>query len=112
MEISSITNAISATKPSTSGSVADTRSSKSLISAVEPPTSTRADPSLRQTSGSSARIQSTVCRAPMSSGSTDSTAVSSALVLSSANWGGDTETMLGAPVIRWRTAASVWAVFG
>ena len=78
MEISSITNAISATNPNTSGlRVLDTRSSKSLISAVGPPTSMRAF--APGTVGSCSRIQSTVSRAPMSSGSTDSTADSSAL---------------------------------
>jgi hypothetical protein len=48
----------------------------------------------------------------MSSGSTDSTADSSALVLSSANWGGVTEMMLGACVICRRTAASAWVCSG
>lgn len=48
----------------------------------------------------------------MSSGSTDSTADSSALPLSSAYWGGDTETMFGACVIRWRTAPTVWLCSG
>ena len=42
----------------------------------------------------------------MSSGSTDSTALISALLLSSANTGGDTETTLGACVIRCRIAVS------
>ena len=99
IEINSITKAISATKSSTSGSVCDTRSSKSLISAVGPPTSTRAVPA-SGILGSCVRIQSTVSRALMSSGSTDNTADSSALLLSSANCGGATETMLGACVIR------------
>ena len=77
METSSITNAISATNPNTAGCVLLTRSSKSLISAVGPPTSIFAlSPT---TGGSSARIQSTDSRAAMSSGSTDSTAETSAL---------------------------------
>ena len=77
IEISSITNAISATNPNTAGCVFDTRSSKSLISAVGPPTSIFAlGPA---TDGSCARIQSIDSRAAMSSGSTDSTADTSAL---------------------------------
>jgi hypothetical protein len=76
IEISSITNAISATNPNTAGCVADTRSSKSLISAVGPPTSTRA--LAPGAPGRCSRIQSTVSRAPMSSGSTESTADSNA----------------------------------
>ena len=84
MEIKSITNAMSATSSNTVGKVSDTRSSKSLISAVGPPTSICAALA-PATSGSWDRIQPTVSRAPMSSGSTDNTAVSSALPLSSAN---------------------------
>ncbi|CKO28638.1 Uncharacterised protein [Mycobacterium tuberculosis] len=97
IEINNIKNAITATKTSTSGCVADTRSSKSLIRAVGPPTSTCAAPATR---GSWVRIQVMVSRAPKSSGSTDSTALSKALPLSSANRGGATETTLGACAIR------------
>jgi hypothetical protein len=48
----------------------------------------------------------------MSSGSTDNTADSRALPLSSANCGGATETMLGACVIRCRIAPMVWLCSG
>ncbi len=105
IDTSSITNAIVATNRNTSGWVLETRSSKSLISAVGPPTSTRAfGPAA---CGSLSRIQSTDSRAARSSGSTDSTADSSALVLLSANAGGCTACTLGARVISWRTASIV-----
>ncbi len=90
-----MTNAISATKANTSSCVCATRSSKSLISAVGPPTS-MLTPDASGSSGSVARSQSTVSRARMSSGSTASTADNSALRLSSENTGGATDTMLTA----------------
>ena len=100
-----IVKAISATNTNTSGSVAATRSSKSLISAVGPPTSTRiaGEPAA---AGRCARIQSMVSRAAMSSGSTDSTADSRPLRPSLPNTGGATEAILGARVISWRIAAN------
>src|SRR6201997_2620639 len=99
MEISNITNATVDTNRNTPGWVRATRSSKSLISAVGPPTSMRVS-SAPGTCGSCWRIQEMVSRADMSSGSTDNTADSSALLLSSANDGGCTVTMLGASRIR------------
>ena len=94
MEISNMTKAITETKTKTSTWVC-ARSSKSLISAVGPPTSIRT-PAVHGSLGSVARSQSIVSRARISSGSTASTAESRALRLSSENTGGATETMLTA----------------
>ena len=111
IEISSITKAINATKTRTSTWVWATRSSKSLISAVGPPTSTRA-PSSSGTPGRVARSQSMVSRERNSSGSTASTADSSALRLSSENSGGDTDTMLTAAAVVRLTASNAAACRG
>ena len=62
------------------------------------------------TPGSFSRIQSTVWRAPLSSGSTDSTADSSALLSSEENTGGETDMMFGALAISWRTVSSLFAL--
>src|SRR5277367_451522 len=107
MESSSITKAISATKTKTSHWVLDTRSSKSLISAVGPPTLTCAEPVAA--SGRWLRNQVMVLRAPRSSGSTDSTADSMALLLLSANTTGATEVILGDWLICLLISAIVWA---
>src|ERR1700679_226445 len=94
IEISSITKAISATKTNTHGWVLDTSSSKSLISAVGPPILTCADPA--PAAGRWPRSHAMVLRAPRSSGSTDSTPDTMALLLLSANTGVATEMRLGA----------------
>src|ERR1700744_5937635 len=102
-----MTKAISATNTNTSGWVLDTWVSKSLISAVGPPTSTCAEPA-PAAAGRWGRIQSMVLGGPQSSGSTERIPDNSALLLLSANTAGATEMMSGAFAISWWIAASVW----
>ena len=106
-----MTKAITETKTKTSTWVCATRSSKSLISAVGPPTSIWT-PAVSGSLGSVARSQSMVSRARISSGSTASTAESSALRLSSENTGGATETMLTAWPVTRLTASRTGALTG
>ena len=107
-----MTNAITDTNTRTSNWVSATRSSKSLISAVGPPTSMRAPATASNsgTVGNVARSQSMVWRARISSGSTARTAESSALRLSSPNTGGATETMFKVWLVARLTASSTGAL--
>src|SRR3984957_13247907 len=77
------------------------------MSAVGPPTLTCAEPVAAWGRGLRCRVMG--LRAPRSSGSTDSTADSMALLLLSANTAGATEVMLGDWLICLLTSAIVWA---